>query len=108
MVRKVLIALLLAASVASVSSALAGNGHGKPKPLAADQALPLTDAPGTAEAPVATPVTKAQAAAAAAQVGAVTETAAGFSSPTAALAAANACFSWSSGWNWGTWPYNQH
>lgn len=107
MVRKVLIAVLALAVVAP-AAAQAGNGNGKAKPLEAAQAVPLIAAPGMTDGVAVAPVTKQEAAAAAAQSGAVTQAAPGFASPTAALAAANACFSWSSGWSWGTWPYSQH
>jgi hypothetical protein len=93
----------------TASSALAA----KPGPpgasrVAPEEALALASAPGGSDGVVVQQVSASTAAAASQQPGAKVEVAPGFSSAATAAAAANACFSWHSGWHWGTWPYNQN
>jgi hypothetical protein len=72
-----------------------------------DEAQALASAPGGSDGVVVQHVPASAAVAASQEPGARVEVAPGFSSAATAAAAANACFSWHSGWHWGTWPYNQ-
>jgi hypothetical protein len=105
MVRKVLIGVLAAAIV--VPAAQAGNGNGKAKLLSADQAQALASAPGYSLGTSVTPVSKDEALAAMLQPGANTALAPEFATAQQAVAASSGCASYSSGWHWGTWPYDQ-
>jgi hypothetical protein len=109
-VRKVLIALLLAA-VVGVPTASAGNGsgngNGKAKAAEPDAAQALAAAPGYSLGTTVTAISKQDALAALQQAGPATVLAAGFSTAAQAVAASTGCASWQSGWGWGTWPYDQ-
>ena len=107
--RGVAAALAVLAVLGAAPSALAA----KPGPPAAaraapDDALVLASTPGGSDGVIVQPVSKAAALAAAQQPGSKVDVAPGFASAATAAAAANACFSWHSGWHWGTWPYDQH
>lgn len=105
MVRKALFTLLLLAAIASAPAAYAGNG--KPKPLPADQAMPLINAPAVVDLSAATPVSKDAALAAMTAQGASTALADGYPSPAMAIAASTGCASVVSHIGWGTWPYQR-
>jgi hypothetical protein len=102
-----ILAAAVAAALAAAPAAFAGNGNGKPKPLDPVGAQALAAAPSESLGASATPVSRAEALAALTRPGATTAVAPGFTTPQLAVAAANACFSWASGWHWGTWPYEQ-
>ena len=110
--RKVLLAIVLAVLVA-VPAASAGNGNGNGKgdgavkPLPADQALPLIDAPAVVGQSSAIPVSAQDALAAMTAPGAATTLSPGYASPAAAVAAATGCSGVSAHVSWGQWPYQR-
>ena len=102
-------ALAVLAVLGAAPSALAA----KPGPPAAaraapDEALVLASTPGGSDGVIVRQVSQAAALAAAQQPGSKVDVAPGVTNAATAAAAANACFSWHSGWHWGTWPYDQH
>lgn len=111
--RKVLLACILA--LVAIPAAAAGNGNGNgqgsgqgaAKPLPADQATALIQAPGSSGQSAAAPVSKGDALAAMTAPDAATTLAAGYASPSLAVAAATGCASTTSWVSWGTWPYQR-
>src|SRR5689334_19623804 len=92
--------LVVAGAAPSALAAKPGGPPGAAKAAAPDQALALASAPGGSDGAVVQRVSAQTAVAASQQPGAKVEVAPGFSGAATAAAAANACFSWHSGWHW--------
>jgi hypothetical protein len=102
-----LAAVVVAPSALAGNGNIAGNGNGKAKPLDPAEAQVLAATSGYSLGTSFAAVSPAAALAAASLPGATTAVAPEFTAPALAVAASTACFSWQSGWHWGTWPYDQ-